>query len=69
MEIINDYLAANSLFSVMSISDEKIKRINVNQDVFSNKMIFIITTFKENLTIKKLSSDAPKFLNKSTEFL
>ncbi|CAD8105906.1 unnamed protein product [Paramecium sonneborni] len=67
--VLNDYLAANSLFSVMSISEEKIKRINMNQDVFSNKMIFIITTFKENLIIKKLSSDAPKFFDKSIEFL
>ncbi|CAD8189715.1 unnamed protein product [Paramecium pentaurelia] len=69
VEVINDYLAANSLFSVMSISDEKVRRININQDVFSNKMVFIITTFKENLIIKKLSSDAPKFFNKSIDSL
>lgn len=53
----------------MSISDEKVRRININQDVFSNKMVFIITTFKENLIIKKLSSDAPKFFNKSIDSL
>ncbi|CAD8201780.1 unnamed protein product [Paramecium octaurelia] len=69
VEVINDYLAANSLFSVMSISDEKVRRININQDVFSNKMVFIITTFKENLIIKKVSSDAPKFFNKSIDSL
>jgi hypothetical protein len=51
------------------MSDEKLKRIVTNQDVFSNKMIYIMSTYNGSLMIKKVSNDAPSFLMKEDEQL
>ncbi|CAD8173680.1 unnamed protein product [Paramecium octaurelia] len=68
-ELLNDYLAANQLFSVLAISDEKMKKITLNQDVFNNKMIYLITQFNGKMEIKCSSYDADQFLGISNESL
>ncbi|CAD8097357.1 unnamed protein product [Paramecium sonneborni] len=68
-EIINDFLATNQLFSIIALSDEKIKRVGTYQDVFSNKMIYLISKFTNTLIVKRCSNDANQFLHKTNEQL
>ncbi|CAD8097409.1 unnamed protein product [Paramecium sonneborni] len=68
-ELLNDYQASNQLFSVLTISDEKMKKIALNQDVFNSKMIYLITEFKGKMRIKFSSYDADSFLGIPNECL
>ncbi|CAD8086788.1 unnamed protein product [Paramecium primaurelia] len=68
-EIMNDYLQANQLFNLVAMQDEKIKKITLNQDIFSNKMIYLILKFDGKLIIKRPSSDAAQFLQLTNQQL
>ncbi|CAD8179593.1 unnamed protein product [Paramecium pentaurelia] len=68
-EIINDFLQTNQLFSIIALSDEKIKRVGTYQDVFSNKMIYLTSKFTNTLVITRCSNDASSFLQKTNEQL
>ncbi|CAK88524.1 unnamed protein product (macronuclear) [Paramecium tetraurelia] len=68
-EIMNDYLQANQLFSLLAMQDEKMKKITQNQDIFSNKMIYLILRFDGKLIIKRPSNDAAQFLQLSNQQL
>ncbi|CAD8097411.1 unnamed protein product [Paramecium sonneborni] len=60
-EIMNDYIQANQLFNLIAMKDEKIKKIAQNQEIFSNKMVFLILKFDGKLIIKRPSNDAASF--------
>ncbi|CAD8173684.1 unnamed protein product [Paramecium octaurelia] len=68
-EIMNDYLLANQLFSLLAIQDEKMKKITQSQDIFSNKMIYLILRFDGKLIIKRPSNDAAQLLLLSNQQL
>ncbi|CAD8095427.1 unnamed protein product [Paramecium sonneborni] len=68
-ELLNDYLAANSLYSILAISDEKMKKIVLNQDVFNSKMIYLITEFNQKMRVKFSSFNADSFLGIPNECL
>ncbi|CAD8173646.1 unnamed protein product [Paramecium octaurelia] len=68
-EIINDFLQTNQLFSIIALSDEKIKRVGTYQDVFSSRMIYLTSKFSHTLVITRCSNDASQFLHKANEQL
>ncbi|CAD8095367.1 unnamed protein product [Paramecium sonneborni] len=68
-EIMNDFLTTNQLFSIIAFSDEKIKRVGTYQDIFSNKMIYLISKFTNTLIIKRCSNDANQLLHMTNEQL
>lgn len=64
----NDFFAANRLFNIMAISDDKMKRKGIISEIFSNKMMYLITNYKSNgLFIKRFSNNAPKIVGLSSD--
>lgn len=68
-EIITDFMKANKLFNVETLSDDQLKRKDMIQDVFSSKMLYLITTYNQGLIIKRASNNANSVLQTSNSQL
>lgn len=62
-------MKANKLFNVETLSDDQLKRKDMIQDVFSSKMLYLITTYNQGLIIKRASNNANSVLQTSNSQL
>lgn len=61
MEVLNDYLGANTLFSVAALADDKLMKLGLNNQIFNNKMAYLVFDYQDSLTIRRMSNNAPQF--------
>lgn len=61
VEVLNDFIAANSLFSIAALADDKLMKMGLNSQIFSGKMAYMILDYEDDLIIRKISNNAPSY--------